>query len=556
MSGQIVLSNQYQEKELRAYEPEWESLYGTGSEKQVTRRPPIASRLESIFPTEDMIPKEWRLPGCTGYNEYLLDENMVGRRGRTREVVSPIWISTNSVAGPRVIGRIPLMEAEEALSALGAAVRAYKHGLGQWPSMTMKHRIDCVRRFSGWLEKKRTEIVTMLMWEIGKPLKECHNEVDRTIEYMERSIEALENQATFPLSGQPGTRIRYAPLGVVFCLSSYNFPLNETLSLVIPALLMGNTVVLKPPRFGALLYVLLAEGFQDCFPSGVINIIWGDAEISEPVMASGKIDVFAFVGSSRAAHGLLQLHPQPYKLRCCMGLEAKNPAIVLPTAQLDAAVLESVHGALSLNGQRCTALKIFFVHRSIAEEFKQKLVLAIESLVFGMPWEKDVFLTPIPDADRIAYLHELLEDAIERGAGVLNESGGAIKGSFMYPAVVYPTQKTMRLYREEQFGPLIPVVPFDDLAEVVTYVVDSEYSQQISIFCGQSFPEELVKHLENQVCRININAVCQRGPDYLPFAARKNSGVGVRSVVESLYAFSVPSLVVGSTEITRRRSVQ
>jgi glyceraldehyde-3-phosphate dehydrogenase (NADP+) len=443
------------------------------------------------------------------------------------------------------------MGAEEALSTLGTALCAYRQGLGHWPSMTMKHRIDCVRRFSGWLEEKRREIVTMLMWEIGKPLKECHNEVDRTIEYMERSIEALENQATFPLPGHSRIGIRYAPLGVVFCLSSYNFPMNEMLSLVIPALLMGNTVVLKPPRFGNLLYVLLAKGFQDSFPSDVINIIWGDAEISEPVMASGKIDVVAFVGSSQAAHHLLQLHPQPYRLRCCMGLEAKNPAIVLPTAQLDVAVLQSVYGALSLNGQRCTALKIFFVHRSIAEEFIQKLVSVIENLAFGMPWEKDVFLTPIPDADRIEYLHELLEDAIDRGAGVLNESGGAIKGSFMYPAVVYPTQKTMRLYREEQFGPLIPIVPYDDLEEVITYVMNSEYSQQVSIFCGQSFPEELVKHLENQVCRININTICQRGPDHLPFAARKNSGVGVRSVVDSLYAFSLPSFVTGSIGVTR-----
>lgn len=507
--------------------------------------------IESIFPKEHMIPVEWQLPRPTERNEYLIGGKILRWSGRTCEVISPLWTFSESGAMPRVIGTIPLLGKHESLAALDAAVTAYGRGTGLWPRMPIKHRISCVEKFVSFLKKKKKEIVTLLMWEIGKPLSESYKEFERTIEYLKDSIKSAQKEGYFEpktLSTQSvWARMRFAPLGVVFCLSSYNFPLNEMLSMVIPALLMGNTVIIKPPRFGVLLYFLLLEAFLDFFPAGVVNVIWGDAEISDPIMASGSIDALAFVGSSQAAYHLARLHPQPYRLRYCMGLEAKNPAVVLPDADIDNAVVQSVDGALRFNGQRCTALKILFVHENMLEPFLEKLVNAVDNLSFGMPWERGVFLTPIPDVDRISYLKDLIVDAVAQGAQVLNSMGGTNNGSFISPSVVYPIKNTMRLYKEEQFGPIIPIASFNDLDEILSYLSNSDYSQQVSIFSGQELPDNVLRILENQVCRININSACQRGPDYLPFAARKNSGVGVRSVVDTLEAFCVPALVTGLT---------
>jgi glyceraldehyde-3-phosphate dehydrogenase (NADP+) len=437
--------------------------------------------------------------------------------------------------------------------ALGAAKRAYDNGRGVWPAMSPANRIGHVRRFASGLDELRERIVQLLMWETAKPLIQARGEHDRTMDYIARSIEALEEDG--PLRHRMlsirgvDARVYPAPLGVTLCLGPYNFPLNETLDLVVPALLMGNTVVLKPPRFGALLYGLLLETFRNSFPPGVVNVIFGNDHIIDSLVASGHIDVLGFIGSSQAADALYALHPRPRRLRSVLGLEAKNPAIVLPDADIDLAVGQCIEGALKFNGQRCTALKILFVHESIAKEFVGRLVGSMEGLRFGMPWDKGVFHTPLPDIERITYLRALVADATVLGAEISNEAGATVCGSFFYPAVLYPVNKNMRIYREEQFGPIIPIVPFACDDEPLSYIAGSDYSQQASIFGGRQNIDKWAKALGNQICRINLNAYCQRGPDTLPFSARKDSGAGVRSVLDTLRAFSIPSVVAATSDL-------
>jgi glyceraldehyde-3-phosphate dehydrogenase (NADP+) len=144
-------------------------------------------------------------------------------------------------------------------------------------------------------------------------------------------------------------------------MGPFNYPLNETFTILIPALIMVNPVVLKPPKLGVLLFHPLLEVFRDCFPPGVINTIYGHGrEIATPLMRTGKIDVLAFIGTSKPADELKKAHPKPHRLRSVLGLEAKNPAIILPGADLDLAAVECFLGSLSFNGQRCSAIKIIF----------------------------------------------------------------------------------------------------------------------------------------------------------------------------------------------------
>ncbi len=325
------------------------------------------------------------------------------------------------------------------------------------------------------------------MWEIGKTLPDAEKEFDRTVDYIADTIDALKDldrvASRFVIEQGVIGQIRRAPLGVVLCMGPYNYPLNETFTTLIPALIMGNTVIFKPPKLGVLLHSPLLEAFRDSFPAGVVNTVYGEGrQVIGPLMESGLIDVLAFIGSSRVADILKQQHPKPHRLRCVLGLEAKNAAVVLPDADIDLAVRECALGALSFNGQRCTALKILFVHEKIVDAFLAKFSAAVADLAPGLPWQPGARITPLPEPDKTKYLKELIDDACEKGARLVNEGGGAVSHTFMTPAVVYPVGPGMRLYSEEQFGPVVPVATFADIAEPMDYVTQSDYGQQVSLF--------------------------------------------------------------------------
>ena len=186
-----------------------------------------------------------------------------------------------------------------------------------------------------------------------------------------------------------------------------------------------------------LLYEPLLEAFRAAFPPGVVNIVSGHgSEIVGPIMESGKVDVLAFIGSSKVANTLQKQHPRPARLRSILGLDAKNPAIVLTDADLDVAVRECLTGALSFNGQRCTAIKLIFVQRAIADAFIARLSDAIAKLKGGMPWEDGVALTPLPEPGKPSFLSGYIEDAMSRNqpARVVNPGGGDVEATYFAPA--------------------------------------------------------------------------------------------------------------------------
>ena len=224
-------------------------------------------------------------------------------------------------------------------------------------------------------------------------------------------------------------------------MGPFNYPLNETFSTLIPALIMGNTVVVKISRFGELFWDTLLEAFRDSFPPGVVNIINGRGRqiVASGRVQTGEIDVLAFIGSSHVANQIKLAHPQPHRFRSILALEAKNPAIVLPDADMNLAISECVKGALSFNGQRLTtALKILFVHKSMISEFQRKFVAAVDALPYGMPWENKEFRSlPYPIRGSLEYLHEIMKEAEKSGARLLNpERGGKVEGNLFHPAVM------------------------------------------------------------------------------------------------------------------------
>ncbi len=509
----------------------------------------MPSNLISIFPEKKDIPEKYAIDKPLEQREYLINGEMKIWNGNLNPVLSPVFIASNGKLVQANIGSTPLLTEKEALEALGAALKAYDLGRGHWPTLGVEGRIAHVEKFLAQMRLQRDEVVKLLMWEIGKPLKDAEKEFDRTCDYIVDTIKGLKelDRNSAKLVEEQGfmAQIRRVPFGVSLCMGPFNYPLNETFSTLIPALIMGNTVVFKPAKYGVLLIRPLLKAFQSSFPPGVINVIYGRGrDTVGALMETGKIDVFAFIGTNKGANDLKKLHPKLHRLKAILGLDAKNPAIVLPDADLDNAVKECVAGALSFNGQRCTALKILLVHRSILDGFIEKIKNEVKGLKSGMPWTEGVSLTPLPEPGKVEYLQELVEDAKRHGAKVLNDGGGESIESFFYPAILHPINNKMRIYHEEQFGPVIPIMAYDNLDEAINYVVNSNFGQQVSIFGTDS--QQLAKLMDafcNQVGRINLNAQCQRGPDTFPFNGRKDSAEGTLSVADALRVFSIRTLV-------------
>lgn len=509
----------------------------------------VGGKFEKIFPAQNEIPEKFKFTTAIEQKEYLINGETINWNGPVKDVFSPVFTNENGTMTQVRLGSQPVIDRAAALKVLDAAVASYNNGRGEWATMSIKKRIEHMVNFTKRMKEKRDEVVNMLMWEIGKSFVDSQKEFDRTIDYISDTIEALKNldRDSSRIQKVQGVyaQIRRGPLGVVLCMGPYNYPLNETYCNLIPALIMGNSVIFKPAKYGVLLHRPLLEIFRDSFPKGVINFIYGEgAETSGAIMASGKVDCLAFIGTSRVANILKKEHPFPNRLRGALGLEAKNPAIILPDADLDMTVSEVITGSLSFNGQRCTALKMIFVHRSIAKAFIEKFCQKLKSLKAGMPWEENVMLTPLPEKGKTKYLSDLIEDAVAKGAKVVNEDGGSVVESFMYPAVLTGVTSEMRVYHEEQFGPVIPVIEFDNTNEPIEYMVKSNYGQQVSIFGSDSDEiAHLIDPLVNQVCRVNINSQCQRGPDVFPFNGRKDSAEGTLSVSDALRVFSIRTLV-------------
>lgn len=527
-------------------------ITGTMEAEQAATSP--SEKMKSLFATLDQVPEDIRIQKQLHQTRILVNGELREWKGDFHKVYSPILIANKESGATEKmqIGSYPIATTKETQEALDAAVNAYDGGRGEWPAMHINERIQHLNRFVAEMKTQKQEIVKLIVWEIGKTVADAEKEFDRTIDYINetvRSAKQLSNhtnafQVTQGFIGQT----KRVPHGVVLCMGPFNYPLNETFTTLIPALIMGNTILFKPPKHGTLLFEPLLEAFSTCFPRGVVNTVYGRGrDIVPMLMESGKIDVLALIGSSRVADALKKMHPKSNRLKSVLGLDAKNAAIILPDADLKHTVREVIAGALSFNGQRCTALKVLFVDRKLVDRFNQLLLEEMQHIGIGMPWQKGITITPLAEPEKPAYLKECIDDAVSKGAEILNEAdgGGAIYASFVHPTVLYPVNSEMKIYHEEQFGPVIPIVPFTSLSEPVEYIMNSPYGQQVSIFSQDTEAVSLlIDTLANQIGRINLNSQCQRSPDTFPFNGRKDSADGTLSVDEALIAFSVDSVVV------------
>jgi glyceraldehyde-3-phosphate dehydrogenase (NADP+) len=527
-----------------------------------TSKPPyVTAPNEFWLPDEDELTVKDVL-GCCEYED--VDDQSCAAPTEGDEPIAPTSLKLRQVE----IGQMPQFGTRQALQVLEQAELAWKGGGGVWTQLSLAERCKAIERFLVELSKKREEIVHALMWEIGKNLPDAQAEFDRTVQFCEQLIHTIKNDAEFVggwiTMGSTTAWVRRAAIGIILCLGPYNYPLNETYATLIPALLMGNIVILKSPTVGGLVHLLTIEAFAKALPPGAIHFVAGSGRATmPPLMKTGVIDGLAFIGGSAAADDLIQTHPHPHRLKVFLQLEANNMAIYLPDvfedkALMENAIDETMLGTLGFNGQRCTALKLLFVPPQHAESFVSQVVKRVEALRVGLPWQQHgedpengglySQITPLPYLTRVAYMKSLIADAVSKGAKIQNKNGGSVIGgaesTLMVPAVLYPVTPDMKVYHEEQFGPIVPITTYDDLDSILKFGQEGPFGQQVSIF-GQD-PDQTTRLLDgfsSVFGKINLNSQCGRSPDTLPMSGRRSSAMGVMSVKDALKEFSIPTVV-------------
>ncbi len=456
-------------------------------------------------------------------------------------------ISVYAPADGALVGRIQALSKEEVDKVFENAKTAQK----EWAQTPVNRRAEILHRAADLLEEHTDELAGILSNEIAKDIDSAVSEVKRTADFIRFTADEgkhLEGE-TVGADNFPGFKkerfsvVTRVPLGVVLAISPFNYPVNLSASKIAPALVAGNSVVLKPPTSGAISALCLAYVFQAAgLPAGVLNVVTGQgSEIGDYLVTHPMVDFISFTGSTAVGKNIAKIAGMVPML---MELGGKDAAIILEDANLDEAAKDIVAGAYSYSGQRCTAVKRVLVVKTVADELVRRIKERVEALKVGRPGEK-VQITPLINSKAADYVQELIDDALAKGAKLL--VGNRREGNLIYPTLFDKVTTDMRLAWEEPFGPVLPIIRIQDAEEGVSIANRSEYGLQASVFTKNIDAAFTIAN-SLEVGTVHINNKTERGPDHFPFLGVKSSGMGTQGIRYSIEAMSRHKVVVINLE--------
>lgn len=476
---------------------------------------------------------------------------IVGEELTFKNLVNGQWITSNSnkfidiysPIGNCLVGKVPAMIKEEVDFAIKSADEAQK----SWKNVPVNERAQILYKAADLLIEKADEMSDIMMREIGKDKKSSESEILRSADYIKFTADTAKNLSGESIPGDsfPGFKknkislVTREALGVVLAISPFNYPINLAASKIAPALIAGNSVVLKPATQGSLCGLYLAKVFEQAgVPAGVLNTITGrGSEIGDYIVTHPEIDFINFTGSTEVGTRISKITSMVPLL---MELGGKDAAIVLKDADLDLAASNIVSGAYSYSGQRCTAVKRILVVDEVADKLVEKVKEKVEKLKVGNPID-GAEVVPLIDNKSADFVWELIDDAREKGAHLL--VGGKREENLIYPTLFDYVTTDMRLAWEEPFGPVLPIIRVKDKDEAIDIANKSEYGLQSSVFT-ENINEAFYVAERLEVGTVQVNNKTERGPDHFPFLGVKASGVGTQGIRYSIEAMSRPKATV------------
>jgi succinate-semialdehyde dehydrogenase/glutarate-semialdehyde dehydrogenase len=415
---------------------------------------------------------------------------------------------------------------DDAKAALDAAVEVKD----EWAAHPPRERGEILRRAFDRIIERTDDLALLMTLEMGKPLAESKAEIVYAAEFLrwfsEEAVRIEGRFATAP-NGQGRLITMKQPVGPCYAITPWNFPMAMGTRKIGPAIAAGCTMVVKPAQQTPLSMLALAQILQEAeLPAGVLNVVTSSAsaDVSAPIISDPRLRKLTFTGSTEVGRKLVE-QSAPGLLRMSMELGGNAPFLVFPDADVDAAVEGAVIAKMRNIGEACTAANRFHVAGSVADEFAEKLAERLAAMPVGRGTEEDVKVGPLIDGKQRAKVSELVQDAAGRGAQILvgghEREGG---GYFYEPTVLGDVPKDSRLLEEEIFGPVAPVVGFDDEDEAIAAANDTEYGLVAYLYTRdikRAF--RVVEKLETGMVGLNQGMVSNAAA---PFGGVKASGFG------------------------------
>ncbi|MGW6279309.1 aldehyde dehydrogenase family protein [Kribbella sp. NPDC055071] len=421
---------------------------------------------------------------------------------------------------------------------LDAAVAAARDAFPAWSARPIAERQKVLIAMAEAIDANTETLAQLITAEQGKPIDVARTEVSG-LSYWLRETAALELPETINQDDAERLSItRRLPLGVVAAITPWNYPLGQASFKVGPAMLAGNTVVLKPSLAAPLANLELGAILRDVVPAGVLNVITGDDGLGAQVTAHPGFDKISFTGSTRTGKLVMAAAAESLS-RITLELGGNDPAIVLPDVDVKATAEKLFWAAFSNSGQICLAAKRIYIHADIYAELATELTAYAKGVRVGDPTEEGVQLGPVSNQRQYDTVVELLKDCQQNGYSFL--TGGLpddSPGFFIQPTLVDNPPEDARIVQEEQFGPVLPLLKYDDVDDAIARANASQYGLGGSVWSADPDAAfEVAQRIQSGT--VWVNEIMHLSPQ-VPFGGLKQSGIGTESGLAGLLEFTEP----------------
>ncbi|PES95260.1 aldehyde dehydrogenase [Priestia megaterium] len=423
-----------------------------------------------------------------------------------------------------VIATVSFVNKESVNNAIDVALEKFKSD-----KLSKYERYTILRKASDLIQERKEELAQDLSREVGKTIKESRVEIDRAVQTMLLSAEEAKNLAgeQIPIDATPNNdkKVAYyvrAPLGVICAITPFNVPFNLSCHKIGPAIAAGNTVVWKPATDTPITAFKLLEILREAgLPDGYVNLLFGSGrEMGEYFTKNNKIAKFTFTGSPAVGRWLKE---NSGLRNVSLELGNNSPNIVHFDADIDLAAKSCVKWGFANAGQTCISVQRVYVHKDILKSFKEKLIQYTSELKVGDPLDENTDMGPMINPREIDRVESWINEAKANGANVFY--GGQRDRNILYPTLIENVNSSMKLVCEEIFGPVITLMEYEKLDEVIELANDSDYGLQSAIFT-KNINTALYAAEKITSGGIVINDGSTYRADLMPYGGIKNSGIG------------------------------
>lgn len=434
-----------------------------------------------------------------------------------------MFIKSYNPANNKLLGQVKSTSVDEIKQIVNNSKQAFEN----WGCLTLNERLSFIKKIYDEIKTRKKELSKIVTNEMGMPIAESLSDIDSGLENIEWYIDNAKNiigEKTTYEDEQEIDKVLFEPKGVVAVIIAWNFPFSSFVWQAISNLVVGNTVIIKHSEYVPLCSKYIYDIVSNILPQNVYSVVYGDGEVGENLIKQ-DIDMICFTGSTKTGESLYKIAGDkfiPIVLEC----GGSAPGIVFDDADIDSVIEAMYSNRFANTGQICDGQKRLIVHESKYDEVCKKFKQYVESKKIGNPLEENTELGPIVSISQLEKLENQVEDAIQKGAQLLC-GGKRIEldnGNYYLPTILTNISKDMKVYNEEVFGPVIPIITFKTLEEAINIANDTQYGLGGYVYTSdKSKFDTVVKNLKTGM--IALNNLYYLKPCN-PFGGYKKSGMG------------------------------